>query len=575
MHSKSVDRKVKIIVVILLSMVSFIAALTKIFIGLEIDEEFVIVQGYRLYNGEHMFSDMWEIWQTSSIFIFPFIKIWESFHGGSEYVILFLRFICTIVHLGITILLYRTLLKCNNRFYSFCIACLYFNFLPKWIMNFEYENLLIMCLALTSIFLYKTNVNADNSIRKCRIYAVLAGVCFSMAVLAYPTALVLFPMYLVVILILFKDLYQREGKRGRNVVILWFSSTCFFMAIFFCVYIFQNISISEFIHTLPYLLADSTHDSNGKILKFLKESPILFLRACIPGVLAWISSYLVEKYNKHIEIFVYRWICLWNVYFVFIIFVSNLLGRHSGPFGLQTRHLVLFFCNLYLIRYLEGSEKQKVLFLWITGLFTYLAVLMATNLSLEVSASSLILGMLGSLLAICSWKMIDSKEVKMLKFFTLLILTLGIIFNKGFFVTIEGTGPASILEKRVQVKEGPLRGIWIYEDDYASYKNKAYAIVSNTNTNDTMLYLSRHALGNLFGKGDFISVSGHGTVSYDEQWVAYWEDFEHQKPTVVVIDSEKINDLQDFLEGSPFGKWIEKNYKTQNAFFENGVWFIR
>ena len=77
MNEKTMFTKLnKKIVISTLALLSVIGSVFKIFVGFDIDEAFIIVQGCRLYQGEVLFADMWEIYQTSAIFLTPLISFW-------------------------------------------------------------------------------------------------------------------------------------------------------------------------------------------------------------------------------------------------------------------------------------------------------------------------------------------------------------------------------------------------------------------------------------------------------------------------------------------------------------------
>ena len=136
MNEKTMFTKLnKKIVISTLALLSVIGSVFKIFVGFDIDEAFIIVQGCRLYQGEVLFADMWEIYQTSAIFLTPLISFWGRVHGNMEYLVLFLRIAATVVHLGISILLYCNLRKRGDKCLAFLLTCMYFNFLPRWTMN--------------------------------------------------------------------------------------------------------------------------------------------------------------------------------------------------------------------------------------------------------------------------------------------------------------------------------------------------------------------------------------------------------------------------------------------------------
>lgn len=574
MNEKTMFTKLnKKIVISTLALLSVIGSVFKIFVGFDIDEAFIIVQGCRLYQGEVLFADMWEIYQTSAIFLTPLISFWGRVHGNMEYLVLFLRIAATVVHLGISILLYCNLRKRGDKCLAFLLTCMYFNFLPRWTMNFEYGNLLIWFLTLHYIFL-------DDCVRKkvsqqsgWKLYGVFAGLFFAGAVLAYPTALLIYVVYIAALPIICK--YFKNSAAVLK-MFLWFSIGCLIAALVFFAYVLKGITLTELYHVLPYIFSDSSHSYGSKIFNYIRELPAILVRAAAIGLPAGACSFLLEKMSGKIvgKRMVYRWLCLWNVFYVLFIWVCNLLGRKSGPFGLQTRYLVLFLSNIFFLRCLSEKDKRRNCFVWYTAFLAYVSVLCASNMALEVNASFLILGILASMDALyLAGRKIEGMALT--AFLTLVVLAAGSIYTKGFLVRVTGTGPATLMEKRVAMSEGPLKGIFIYEEDRNDYLEKAEAIGENTSVDDRLLYLSWDALGNLYTPGKFTSVTCHGSTHYDQQWVDYYEKFAHPLPTVIAGDMEKTGTPEQFMANMPFGVWMKKYYDVEQATEAGGVWFVR
>ncbi len=112
---------------------SILAALTKIWIGFDVDEGYAVVLPYRLLQKDHLFLDLWEIHQTSAILpallLLPFHLVTQDPTGS----VIYLRVVATILHTLMTFVLYKFMLKdlIKDQFVKQIIALLYYNFLPK------------------------------------------------------------------------------------------------------------------------------------------------------------------------------------------------------------------------------------------------------------------------------------------------------------------------------------------------------------------------------------------------------------------------------------------------------------
>ena len=135
----------------------------------------------------------------------------------------------------------------------------------------------------------------------------------------------------------------------------------------------------------------------------------------------------------------------------------------------------------------------------------------------------------------------------------------GVLFTRGYFVRITGTGPANITEHRVQMTDGVLAGIYVYPEEAENYQEKEREIRSYSDSHDTILYLGGEALCNTFTEGQFTSATCISTPVFNEEWVAYYENEKHPQPTVVFVDKENVKNLEDFLQ-TTFGRCLVEKY---------------
>jgi hypothetical protein len=104
----------------------------------------------------------------------------------------------------------------------------------------------------------------------------------------------------------------------------------------------------------------------------------------------------------------------------------------------------------------------------------------------------------------------------------------------------------------------------VYPDEAESIAVKETEIKENTDETDIMLYLGNQALCNTFTNGTFTSATCISTPVYNKEWVKYYKDDSHPRPTVVFVDRDNMNAWEDFAE-TTFGEWLIDEYKLEQS----------
>lgn len=536
------DSKVFDITIGILVLLSAIAAVVKIIVGFEMDEGFIIALGMRILNGEHWFKDMWEIYQTSSIFITPFLYVYRSIVGSLDGIVIFLRIVSTLIHILIACFVYKALVKHGeDKKISFLMALVWFNLMPRSTQNIEYGILMDWFVTLSMFVLL-------NACKKMDYY--IAGLWLALAVLAYPTVVIIYPVMIF-------GIYKLSGKISYCIN---FTLGCFTLAVITLIYVFVFISPADLIKTLPYIFMDASHSGGTeRLVKLLKELAKISVRAGLALAVAGIMTLGMKKVLK-IKTDVKEMILTnWITAFVLIIIAAEILGRKSGVVGLQTRYIVVYFLGAYFYINSASKRDRKILiYTWIPALFILMGVLCGSNLGIETNSSYLIPGLIASM----SMLLHGSNDKKLMMSAIVMFAFCSILY-RGYFVRNAGTSPCNVLEARVKVSDGIARGIWLKPEEKRKYDLEYQFMRDITDDTDRVLCLTSDPQMNLMGNGSFTSVTSHGTVVYDEQWKSYYTKFDRILPTKVIIDKSYVTDTASFLENNIFGKWINSNYKIE------------
>ncbi|MCD8129956.1 MAG: hypothetical protein LUE16_01535 [Lachnospiraceae bacterium] len=233
-----------------------LAALKMIFFDYTLDEEYQIVMAYRNISVDSWFVQMWEPHQTSAFLCAWLMRLYYVAAGTYTGVILYLRICTTLIQLALTFYLYRVLCGLTEKRYAFMLALIYFNVVPKAIQIPEFSNMQLWFFTLLVLLLIRYYKGTGDQKRRDYILLILMGLCMSLEVLSYPSCIILFPFFSGYI-------FKKSGsKRWRDTAC--FAGTCGACALVWLGLILRNISFSDFVRNVGYMLDfDPTHEISG------------------------------------------------------------------------------------------------------------------------------------------------------------------------------------------------------------------------------------------------------------------------------------------------------------------------
>ncbi|MCR5715557.1 MAG: hypothetical protein K6G23_01750, partial [Lachnospiraceae bacterium] len=222
-----------------------------LFFAYGLDEEYQIVMSYRSVTMDSLFGTMWEPHQSSAFLCALLMKPYLALFGTSG-IVLYLRAAGTLIHLRISILLYRTLCKIVQREYAWFLALIYVNTIPKQIITPEFGIMQVWFFTLLMISLWNFAA-ALKQPSGGAVHLILLGLWMSLEVLSYPSCILLAPFVLLVIL----WISHRKIWDG-----LLFVGTCAVCGISYVTLILQKITVTEFVNNLSNIVGgDVTHQS--------------------------------------------------------------------------------------------------------------------------------------------------------------------------------------------------------------------------------------------------------------------------------------------------------------------------
>ena len=207
-----------------LLLAAFFTAICKIYIGMDHDESYIVVMGIRLLNGDRMFDTMWDLHMTSAWPAWLGTELFYRVTGSVDGLVVFLRILSVILQFAVAYIVYRILKKYFAQESAFLAAIVTAAFLPRATQNLEYGLLEMLFVILTSVLIYDVirQANDGGIVNWWKI--VISAILFSVAVLAYPTIILAFPVYLVAACLL---LNRKNAKWQVPIVFVQFVQASF------------------------------------------------------------------------------------------------------------------------------------------------------------------------------------------------------------------------------------------------------------------------------------------------------------------------------------------------------------
>lgn len=545
---------------VLLLVLSVTAAVIKCFTGFDIDEGYAVSMPYRLLQGDCMFLDMWEVHQTSSFLPVIFLWVFDKITGATNGAVLFLRVVASLIHAGVTFAVYKSLREKMDTNWAVLLTLLYFNLLPKWLISLDFSMQQVWGMTIVLLLLEREVQTGKNR------YAFWMGIVLAMTVLAYPGMVLSYPALAVSIWMLHKE----EVKTKFNKVLIM-TLGCAVMAALFFVYVLSSMGVTEFVESIPMVFMDGTHQftMETKLMLYVSQ----WLNVCkqllilsVPCIIITTVLYFALKRKYKVSL-------LFLPVFLFVtsalVVFANVAGIAMGPFHFQVRYLMFFFFALvWSIAGLRKEKQEEMRFLFWGPVFQMLvafaAILIFSNVGPDSSSSYLGLGLIAGGWLLYKKTSVIGKNWERAAYAVLALFVLSLVFCKGYYVRITEYGPSNILEERMQIKEGPLAGIFVTEEDYNRITDDYEAIHRATEGKERLLYLGTEGISNLYAQCAFVSPSTISTPAFNEQWVTYFEMYPEKEPDVIALAKNTIDNREKFFAENPLGIWIAQRYDVES-----------
>lgn len=531
-------------------LLSLIGIWKSVYVSADIDESYAFTMAVRIAGGERMFIDLWEPHQMSAFLYAPLVWIYKSIAGNLDGALVFMRFAGAFVQALLSVWCYRVLRRYQPFLAGIC-AILYLNFTPKHIQSPEFTSIyywMMMALILCALSYMQ---------HKKKRYLVLAGLFMSMAVLCYPTALVLF-LYLQV-------LFFVCAKENRKESFL-FALTCFLAGVCFLFYLcIRGGGITPVLQNIPNVLSDASHKQSLTAMcrdHLVHLGKMLYVTAGFI-VLCQVGRPVLDQKKEHASVFMGILLLLQAVWMV--------VQFHT----IQHVNFMIFYpivCQLFVIGWyayaaFDKTEEDRQLFYGgvLLSAVALLAVLTTSNLTAEYSVSFLLPGVLAGLLLIGKVMGTGEKKQKAYLAYAVLLaaLLLQLFAARILLVRFTSTQRKNIFDTYVKTETGVLSGIYLGEFDAAQYEAKYAALQKYVGKDDRLLYVGCDMfLYSALQKGQIATGNTISTPAFSDQLMTYYRMYPEKIPTVLFVDREYGADFSVLLEEEPLKDFVENYFDT-------------
>lgn len=229
------------------------------------DETFYFSTAYRFYQGDSIFLHEWFPTQLSAVLLLPLLSLYMAVTGSVSGIILFFR-ICFVIFASFSSLTVYQILKHTVRKTTalFCaLTVLFYTHLN--IATLSYYTISVHCFLLAMLLIYHYYQTQKKR------FLLISGILFALCVLALPTMAVAYFLVMAVLLLLLLSMRILKLPAAFQALLrkAELPSVCFYTflgicipAVLFFIFLLTNVSISDFINAIPFVLSDEEHGTS-------------------------------------------------------------------------------------------------------------------------------------------------------------------------------------------------------------------------------------------------------------------------------------------------------------------------
>ena len=457
-----------------------------------IDESFYITIPYRLFKGDALFLHEWHLSQMAGFLTFPIVSLYLIIKGSTLGIVLFLRYVCTILQIITALFIYVRLNKIN--WLGALISSLsYVLYIPFGIMALSYNSMAIMTLVICTVIVFTA--------KKWKPFQyILAGLFYAAAVLCCPYLAFVFCIYVMVVIVTNLIRKLRKNKSVPLFYLFTVNGASFLTigaviaAAIFAIFVFSRASLSEILHVFPNIMDDPEHPSIS-LMAIIKIYITVILSSnnlamyIYPILIALFFVCLTDKNRTDHKL---------SYFFIVLICVLILmLGYYN--INAYINHIMWSINILSVFIVILTKEKIiKNIFYssWIIGILYTFCLNATSNQGFYAISSASAVSLVGSIMIICIFvssllkENIISEQKNLIVIFVSLIMVLQIFmqtslrYRSVFWET-------DMKSQNILIKDGFNAGLYVTEEKYQLYYTDLESLKKLKKYNaENVLYLS-------------------------------------------------------------------------------------
>ena len=518
------------------------------------DESFYLTIPYRLFQGDKLFLHEWHLSQTSSLLLWPIMKIYLNTFRDTTGIALHFRWIFTLIW-GFAALFIEKRLRHFSETGSKLAAVIYLLFAPNGVMALNYNTLGILLLSSSCIICISAAFAS-----KIQFYC--AGLLFAGAVLCCPYLLILFLCLTLTALAAFL-------ANRKEIASCWFyfSLGAFSAFILFCAYLLSKASLSDYVTVFPFLFQDPEHE----IVSVFRKTWTLFYSAnlsssfFLPGMgLAVIITVYAHQSGKYQEGFIGICVLISALLISYWTTEKTLMNQLMFPLSLT---------GMYCVIASDDKLNRRIFIgLWLPGFIYGFCINLSSNQYFFAFSSASSLMTIASVVIACRYIRNERKmqadssasvrrKWMILAFSVLMIIQISCELDfryKKVFWDHEG-----IHKQIVMIETGPNRGIRVSEGKYSFYKRATADLAEICSKPEVkkILIVSNQSGLYLMAEREFATYSAwlYSVDTLDQ----YYTIFPEKRPDAIYINGiYYFQEIPKFVEDGFSIDSIDENAET-------------
>ncbi len=513
------------------------------------DESFYSALPHRLFQGDALIVDEWQVASVYSILLLPFYAIYKLIIPSGDGILLFFRILQVFFSFSAALLLLHSVKQI--RLPALAAVCLCLLYSRANISGVSYYNLCFVCIITAYSLLSKASIPTDGHQPKT-ITMISVGVLIACAVLCNPFLAI--PTLVILLITILRDHRSKGYKYAICGILL--------ILIPFIIFLLSRSTPGAIIKSIPYFLNDPQHQSSiiERVVSFLYS---VYLYFPLP-ILIWIalfSSYVlisIYKYHKKPAVR-FMWFYLFSICALFGLLITHINDMPCFAFTFYFAAAVFPFI---IYKDIEAKNNTNYGLLYLIGIMVALCFLLASNTVFDAMTVGFTICVIAGLLAmnnVLPTLKESSQGTKVLQ--RIIVCSLAIILSAELLIPsvsqriigIYRDAPISSLD--TVISAGPAKGLKTTKEHAQQYDaiHTEILALSEEAPESYVLYTKWLPWAYLCGDlkcGSFTSWTASLSDPRLEQWYSFHPD---RLPRYVVVLHDEV------------GAWEKSDYNSHEG----------